>query len=70
MNVTLVNGREVSSHSSEWKVECLARHALSLPSLERRRAWLQDFEMRCGVRAAADLMESMQQVHAARKVAA
>lgn len=69
MIMTLVDGREVSSHSQEWKVECLARHVLSLQGVDRRRAWLADFERRCGMRAAADLMTAMQQVHAARKAA-
>lgn len=68
--VTLVGGREVSSLSREWQIECLARHVLSLKGLEGRRAWLRDYERRCGARAAADLMDAMQEVHAARKAPA
>lgn len=64
---TLADGRQVEADSQEWRHECLARHVLSLLTLDERRAWLADFERRRGAQATADLMTSMQQVHAARR---
>ncbi len=37
--VTLRDGRQVPSDSTEWMEECLARHVLAMP-LAKRRQWL------------------------------
>jgi hypothetical protein len=37
---TLHDGREVSTHSHDWRIECLARFLLDLP-FAKRREWLQ-----------------------------
>jgi hypothetical protein len=50
---TLIDGREVASDSPEWRLECLARCVLDLPS--NRGAWMEDFEKRHGEAAAAGL---------------
>jgi hypothetical protein len=36
---TLHDGREVSTNSHDWKLECLARFLLKLP-MAKRREWL------------------------------
>jgi hypothetical protein len=38
--VTLVDGRQVSSWSEEYRHECEARAVLAMPSLSARRAFL------------------------------
>lgn len=38
--VTLLDGRQVSSWSEEWRHECEARTILAMPSLRQRRAFL------------------------------
>ena len=38
--VTLLDGRQVSSWSEDWRHECEARAVLALPTLRQRRAYL------------------------------
>lgn len=38
--VTLIDGREVSNYSEEWRHECEARHIARLPSKADRHAYL------------------------------
>ena len=64
--VVLVDGREVSSASEEWRHECEARYILKLPSLEQRRAWLADLERRRGKAAVDRLRDTMSQLWRAR----
>lgn len=40
MNVTLHTGEIVDSYSEEWRLECEARSVLAMPTIERRRAYL------------------------------
>jgi hypothetical protein len=66
--VTLIDGREVSRDSLEWRDETLARHVLAMLSLEHRRLWIEDFEKRRGASAADTLRSNMIALHkAARK---
>jgi hypothetical protein len=62
----LVDGREVSSGSEEWRHECEARYILRLPSLEQRRAWLADLERRQGKDAVDRLRQTMSELWRAR----
>lgn len=39
--VTLRDGRQVSSHSEEWRHECEARSVCRLPTVQKRRAYLK-----------------------------
>jgi hypothetical protein len=48
----LLDGREVDSHSEAWRHECEARAIAKLPTLELRRAWLEDIERKRGLHAA------------------
>lgn len=65
--VELVDGRVVTRDAEEWRAECMARHVLALPTLALRRAWIADFEKRHGPLDVANLMETMQLLHAKRK---
>ncbi len=38
--VTLVDGRQVSNYSDDWKIECEARSVLLMPSKQMRRDYL------------------------------
>ncbi len=57
--VTLIDGRTVSSWSHEWRDECLARHVLGLPDRVTRQAWLRDFQKLHGKATADWLREKM-----------
>ena len=63
---TLHDGRQVPSDSNDWKLECLAHHILSLPSLEVRRAWLCTYEKRRGEAAANELRAMLLSLHSAK----
>lgn len=67
--VELVDGRVVTRDAAEWRNECLARHALSLPSLAARREWLADFEKLHGAADAEALRNTMQALHAKARAA-
>lgn len=53
--VTLVTGCEVRSDSDEWRMECLARWLLAMPTKRQRRDWLDLFEKKHTLRARLDL---------------
>lgn len=53
--VQLHDGREVPSHSEEWRLECLARAVVRMPTTQDRRVWLEDYERRHGKPAADHL---------------
>jgi hypothetical protein len=52
---TLIDGREVDSHSPDWRHECLARAIAAIQSKDERREWLAAFEKRHGPDAAEKL---------------
>lgn len=56
--VTLVDGRTVSSYSEEWREECEARSILNIPGLERRQARLDRIERTRG-KASADQLRAV-----------
>lgn len=63
MLVELVDGQVVAYDAEEWRHECLARHVLDKPLLERRE-WLADFAKRHGTASATRLMDTMAAVFA------
>lgn len=65
----LVDGREVSSDSEEWRHECEARAIYALPSLAERRAFLESLEHRRGKAAADALRKTMSEIYQARLAA-
>lgn len=62
VEVTLVDGRKVSSYSEEWRLECEARSILSMSPLHRRQWHLQDIEKRRGNAAAYQLRDKMLEI--------
>lgn len=64
---TLHDGREVASDSEAWRHECEARHILSLPNAEERRAWLERIEAKRGKAAADRLRDTGRAIWAARR---
>lgn len=66
VEVTLVDGRKVSSYSEEWRHECEARSILNIPKLYRRQMHLQDVEKWRGKATADALRDTMLELYAAR----
>lgn len=64
LTVTLIDGRQVSSWSEEWRAECEARHILRMPSVHDRRAYLAGVRTRRGDRAGHALEELVRAVWA------
>lgn len=62
----LIDGREVSTWSAEWRLECLARHVLRHP-FGFRRPWLDDFERRNGKPITDELKSTMNTIHGAQR---
>lgn len=60
--VRLVDGRIVSTDSEEWRHESEARAICRLPTLQERRAWLDDIAKRRGAGAADRLRRTMKAV--------
>jgi len=60
--VRLISGAVVDSASEEWRHECEARAIAALPSLQQRRAWLDDIQLRRGQAAADRIRETMKQL--------
>lgn len=59
---SLIDGTEVASDSEAWKLECLARHILTLPRPERT-AWLADWRERKGDAAWERLATLITEIH-------
>lgn len=55
----LVDGRLVDSSSEEWRQECEARHAVNMPRLADRQAFLADLAKKRGQAAATQMHERM-----------
>lgn len=60
--VRLVTGAVVDSASEEWRHEAEARAIAALPSLQQRRAWLDDIDRKRGKAAADRIRETMKQL--------
>lgn len=65
--VTLLDGRNVSDYSEDWRHECEARAIAALQTLEQRRAWLELIEKRRGKPAADRLRATMKLLWEKRK---
>lgn len=63
----LIDGREVASTSPEWRMECLARHVLTLKPLAARQSWLEGYDQKAGEVAGQELRLLMLTVHEAKK---
>ena len=66
IDVTLHDGRVVGSWSSEWMLECEARHLLTLP-LWKRREELDAREKKRGIKSVEQLKAVMASIHTRRK---
>jgi len=60
--VKLLDGREVSSSSEDWRHECEAVHVAGLPTLAERRGYLSCVEQNRGKKAADRLRETITQI--------
>ena len=60
--VRLIDGTEVDSASEEWRHEAEARAIAALPSLQQRRAWLEDIQRKRGQAAADRIRETLKQL--------
>ncbi len=66
IEVTLHDGRVVGSWSSEWMIECEARHLLAMP-LHKRRDQLDARVKQRGAKSVDELKAVMASMHAQRK---
>jgi hypothetical protein len=55
--VTLHDDRQVGSYSEEWRLECEAKMVTRLPTLEKRRKYLEAVQEKRGVKAWNDLQD-------------
>jgi hypothetical protein len=55
--VTLHDGREVGSYSEEWRLECEAKAVVRLPTLDRRRKYLDAVKEKRGTKAWNELQD-------------
>lgn len=53
--VTLIDGRQVSNTSEEWRAECEARTVCMMPSKSARRMYVFGVEQKRGAKAAGEL---------------
>lgn len=60
--VTLANGKQVPSHHEDWRMECEARHILSLPR-EQRQPYIDSCARKRGEQAAQDLRHATITLH-------
>lgn len=66
--VTLADGREVSSTSEEWRVQCLAKEVLRMP-FEALGPWLADHAKAHGHQVTESVKASMIALHRASRSA-
>jgi hypothetical protein len=64
--VTLADGRVVSTYSEEWRLECQARAVLNIKPLAKRQSHLDRMERNHGKKATDQLRDVMLQVWNAR----
>lgn len=57
--VTLVDGREVSAWSEEFRNECEARYVLRMATLNQRRAYLSSVQRHRGAEAVKRLKSTI-----------
>ena len=62
--VTLIDGRQVSSYSEDWRAECEARHVLTMPTVLARREYLAAITKRRGEKAGQQLADLVRAVWA------
>lgn len=62
--VKLIDGREVSNYSPEWRAECEARHVLTMPSIQARREYLAAIRKKRGDAAGQQLEDLVRAVWA------
>jgi hypothetical protein len=55
--VTLHDGRQVGSYSEEWRLECEAKAVVRLPTLDRRRKYLDAVKEKRGTKAWNELQD-------------
>lgn len=60
--VTLIDGREVSNYSEEWRHECEARYVARLPTKAERHGYLGQVESFRGREARLDLQKLAQEI--------
>lgn len=60
--VTLIDGRQVSSSSEEWRHECEARHVARLPSRAERAKYIDTVHARRGADASLALRQLAQKI--------
>ena len=64
--VTLADGKQVPSHHEDWRMECEARHILSLPR-EQRQPYIDSCARKRGEKAAQDLRQATIKLHNLRR---
>jgi hypothetical protein len=62
--VALVDGRQVSNYSEDWRAECEARHVLAMANVHLRRIYLADVRKRRGDVAGKQLEDLVRAVWA------
>jgi len=55
--VTLIDGSQVCNYCEEWRVECEARHVLSIDGRDARRAYIDRVRVKRGEAAASKLAD-------------
>lgn len=66
-SAVLHDGRQVCTYCEAWRHECEARAVLDLPSIDRRRAYLDGVGKRRGRKAQFELEATARSIWEARK---
>jgi hypothetical protein len=65
--VTLHDGRVVCNYCPDYKYECLARHVLSMPTVQERREFLAAWGQKHGNEAGTALADLVRSIWEARR---
>ena len=60
--VTLIDGRQVSYRSEEWRAECEARHVARIPFRDERHGYLDGVEKNRGKEARVALQKLAEKI--------
>ena len=67
--VALIDGSQVCNYCEAWRVECEARHILTMPSRESRRGYIERVRQKRGEAAARTLADLVMAIWKQRKAA-
>ena len=65
--VTLHDGRIVGNYSIDWQIECEANFVVRMPTLDKRRSYLEAVREKRGIKAWSQLTERIASIWKSRR---